>query len=84
MAKRLPQTKEIDLHGIRHKQALALVRTTLMYYQEENCSFSLNIITGNSTTLQELIYEEILEHSTFNYFIPSWNLGQIIVEQTVL
>ena len=84
MAKRLPQTKEIDLHGIRHKQALALVRTTLMYYQEENCSFSLTIITGNSTTLQELIYEEILEHSTFNYFIPSLNLGQIIVEQTVL
>lgn len=84
MAKRLPQTKAIDLHGIRHKQALALVRTTLMHYQEENCSFSLTIITGNSTRLQELIYKEILEHSTFNYFIPSWNLGQIIVEHTVL
>ena len=46
----------------------------------EQGSFSLIIITGNSTVLQERIFNEVLEHSPFTYYIPSWNLGQIIVE----
>ena len=43
-------------------------------------SFSLIIITGNSSVLQKRIFEEILQDSSFTYYIPSWNLGQIIVE----
>ena len=43
-------------------------------------SFSLTIITGNSSILQKRIFDEILEDSPFTYYIPSWNLGQIIVE----
>lgn len=42
--------------------------------------FSLTIITGNSSVLQKRIFDEILEDSLFTYYIPSWNLGQIIVE----
>ena len=43
-------------------------------------SFSLTIITGNSSVLQKRIFDEILKDSPFTYYIPSWNLGQIIVE----
>ena len=76
--------EKIDLHGLRHKPALALVNETLKAYAQQNKSFSLTIITGNSIVLQERIFNEILDHSNFTYYIPSWNLGQIIVENTVL
>ena len=78
MAKKKLLTDEIDLHGLRHKPALELVKKTLED-REQNGSFSLTIITGNSSTLQERIFNEILEDSSFDYYIPSWNLGQIIV-----
>jgi len=71
--------KTIDLHGIRHKEALESVKETLAQVKEKG-SFSLTIITGNSSVLQKRIFNEILEHSVYTYYIPSWNLGQIIVE----
>ena len=48
--------------------------------QKSKGSFSLTIITGNSSVLQKRIFDEILQDSPFTYYIPSWNLGQIIVE----
>ena len=48
--------------------------------EKEKGQFSLTIITGNSSVLQKLIFENILENSEYKYYIPSWNLGQIIVE----
>lgn len=75
--------KTIDLHGIRHKEAMLLVRDTLESL-EKHGSFSLTIITGNSSVLQERIFKEVLEVSEYNYFIPSWNLGQIVVEWVLL
>ena len=48
--------------------------------QSEWGSFSITIITGNSTVLKNRIIEEILSESDYSYYIPSWNLGQIIVE----
>lgn len=75
--------KTIDLHGIRHKEAMFLVRDTLESLEKQG-SFSLTIITGNSSVLQERIFKEVLEVSEYNYFIPSWNLGQIVVEWVLL
>ena len=71
--------KTIDLHGIRHKEAMVIVKETLAQVKEKG-SFSLTIITGNSSVLQKRIFNEILEDSVYTYYIPSWNLGQIIVE----
>ncbi|MDG1762345.1 MAG: Smr/MutS family protein [Flavobacteriaceae bacterium] len=71
--------KTLDLHLIRHKQAMEKVRNTLMEAQSKG-SFSLTIITGNSSVLQRRIFDEILRNSPYTYYIPSWNLGQIIVE----
>jgi len=73
----------IDLHGIRHKQALLLVHKTIKDCAVHN-NFSLTIITGNSTVLQDRIFKECLEGTEFTYFIPSWNMGQIIVEYVLL
>ena len=70
---------KIDLHGIRHREAIQKVKEILVEYKESG-SFSLTIITGNSTILQKRIFSEILENSNFTYYIPSWNLGQIIVD----
>jgi hypothetical protein len=68
---------------IRHKEAMEKVRDTLANAKNKG-SFSLTIITGNSSVLQQRIFNEILEDSSFTYYIPSWNLGQIIVEYMVL
>ena len=51
-----------------------------MVEEQTKGSFSLKIITGNSSVLQKRILNEILEDSPYTYYIPSWNLGQIIVE----
>jgi len=83
MVKRKKLDEIIDLHGVRHKEALEWVKDEL-YYRSEQGSFSLTIITGNSSVLQKRIFEEILEGSVYTYYIPSWNLGQIIVEYTDL
>lgn len=73
----------IDLHGIRHKQALELVHRTIKECADHN-NFSLTIITGNSSVLQDRIFNECLEETNYTYFIPSWNMGQIIVENVHL
>ena len=73
------QIEELDLHGIRHKEALEMVKIKLEQEKEKG-QFSLTIITGNSSVLQKLIFENILEGSEYKYYIPSWNLGQIIVD----
>ena len=71
----------IDLHGIRHKQALELVQDALDWHKDQG-SFSLTIITGNSSLLQQRIFKEILEFTDFKYYIPAWNMGQIIVSNS--
>ncbi len=83
MLERSKGFENIDLHGIRHKQAMEMVRDALNDKKSQG-SFSLTIITGNSTVLQNRIFKEILELSPFNYYIPSWNLGQIIVDYVEL
>jgi hypothetical protein len=54
--------------------------TATLEEEKSKGAFSLTIITGNSTVLQQRIFDEILTNSPFTYYIPSWNLGQIIVE----
>ena len=71
------------MHGIRHKEAMLLVRETLDELSSKQ-SFSLTIITGNSSVLQHRIFNEVLIRTKYTYFIPSWNLGQIIVEYVQL
>jgi len=70
---------KLDLYVIRHKEAMEMVRDELDQKKNQG-SFSLTVITGNSSVLQNRIFKEILEYTPYNYYVPSWNLGQIIVE----
>ena len=79
MNKKTKGINEIDLHGVRHKEAIEMVKNFLDEKKMEG-SFSIIIITGNSTVLQKRIFKEILELSSYKYYVPSWNLGQIIVD----
>ena len=60
------------------------MRKTLAQRENQQGSFSLTIITGNSIVLQERIFNEILDETYYTYYVPSWNLGQIIVENMIL
>jgi len=48
----------LDLHGIRHKEALLAIRNFLAKNQAKG-SFSVTLITGNSTVLQQRLLKEI-------------------------
>ena len=73
----------IDLHGMSHKEALSKTENALIRASLEN-GIEFEIITGNSQTLQKKIIDEILGKYNFSYYIPSSNLGMIIVSENVL
>ena len=72
------QINEIDLHGIRHQKALDLVSQTL--YKPITRFFYINYNNRKLKLPSKIIFDEILEGSQYKYYIPTWNLGQIIVE----
>lgn len=66
---------ELDLHGVRHKDVEDLVIDFLL-----NNEAPLYIVTGNSNEMQKIVFN-ILDNYESKYFIPSYNLGQIIVTE---
>jgi hypothetical protein len=74
---------EIDLHGLNHKQALIKVEEYLLINSVYKL-IDIKIITGNSTTLQEKIIQEILGPHKFDYYIPDNNPGVIYVSDKEL
>jgi DNA-nicking Smr family endonuclease len=69
---------EIDLHGLSHFQALEKTENKLLL-ASQNPNFRFDIITGNSSSLQNKIIKNILDKYKFSYYIPSSNLGKIVV-----
>ena len=59
----------IDLHGKSHEEALMIVEDYLLLNSFDN-SLDLELITGNSTTLQNKIINTILKKYEFSYYIP--------------
>ena len=51
-------TKTLDLHGIKHAEVDRLVENFVLLN-----SPPLNIITGNSQTMQEIVIRCLLKHS---------------------
>jgi len=64
---------ELDLHGVKHKDVSDLVIEFIF----DNTT-PLYIITGNSNEMQRIV-TNILDKYECKYYIPSYNLGQIIV-----
>ena len=69
---------EIDLHGFTHDEAILATEDWLLR-ESLNYGFEVKVITGNSHKLQQKIIDEVIKKHDFNYYIPSWNTGQIIV-----
>tara|TARA_R110000796_G_scaffold142154_7_gene258628 strand:- start:784 stop:1020 length:237 start_codon:yes stop_codon:yes gene_type:complete len=73
----------LDLHGMSHKEALVKVEDALIMASLEN-GMEFEIITGNSTILQNKIIDEVLGPHNFSHYIPSNNMGMIIVTENLL
>ena len=71
-------TKSIDLHGKSHEDAIIIVEEYLLLNSFDN-SLDLELITGNSTVLQNKIINNILKKYEFSYYIPNHNRGVMFI-----
>lgn len=70
---------EIDLHGFTHDEAVFVVEEVLIKESLKSEVLDVVIITGVSGKMQDVVIEKVLDPLGFKYYIPAWNLGQIIV-----
>lgn len=70
--------KEIDLHGLTHDVAVDRAEDFVLMEAHDWPIFQCRIITGKSDTLSKKVIK-MLESHDFNWYIPSWNTGEIIV-----
>ena len=69
--------KELDLHGMTHSEAV-LEAENFVLLESQDELFECKLITGNSMKMKSVIVE-MLEKHNFNWWIPAWNTGEIIV-----
>tara|TARA_Y100000389_G_scaffold14947_1_gene13207 strand:- start:500 stop:718 length:219 start_codon:yes stop_codon:yes gene_type:complete len=69
--------KEIDLHGFTHIEAVDRAEDFVLM-ESHDTIFQCRIITGKSDTLSKKVIK-MLESHEFNWYIPTWNIGEIIV-----
>lgn len=68
----------IDLHGFTHDEAVLKVENELIMNQIYKNDV-IEIITGKSPSMQNVIIKEVIESYNFEYSIPPHNTGIIIV-----
>jgi DNA-nicking Smr family endonuclease len=68
---------ELDLHGMTHDEAV-FVAEDFVLQESINPMFQCKIIVGNSSKMSGLV-KDMLDRHDFRYYIPSWNVGEIIV-----
>ena len=68
---------ELDLHGFTHDEA-QFAAEDFVLIQSQNPIFQCRIIVGNSSEMTRRV-TEMLDEYGFRYYIPSWNVGEIIV-----
>lgn len=71
--------KTLDLHGMNHTEAMERVED-FVYKESCNFGFVCKVITGNSFKLQSKVLT-FLQDNRFSYYIPSDNLGEIIISE---
>lgn len=72
----------IDLHGLPHTVAITKTEDAVLSASLQ-IGYTFEIITGNSSLLQDKIVN-MLEKYDFDYYIPSHNLGTIIVSDNLI
>ena len=68
---------ELDLHGMTHDEAV-LEAENWVLLQSDNPMFECKVIVGNSSQMTTRI-TNMLDEYGFRYYIPSWNVGEIII-----
>jgi murein L,D-transpeptidase YcbB/YkuD len=68
---------ELDLHGFTHDEAVFAAENWVLV-QSHDPLFECRIIVGNSSQMTKKITDMLDEHE-FKYYIPSWNVGEIII-----
>jgi len=68
---------ELDLHGFTHDEALFAAENFVLM-ESQDPLFQCRIIVGNSSKMAGLV-KDMLDKHDFRYYIPSWNVGEIIV-----
>jgi murein L,D-transpeptidase YcbB/YkuD len=68
---------ELDLHGFTHDEAV-LEAENWVLLQSDNPMFECRVIVGNSSQMTTRI-TNMLDEYGFRYYIPSWNVGEIII-----
>jgi DNA-nicking Smr family endonuclease len=68
---------ELDLHGFTHDEAV-LAAENFVLMESQKPLFQCKVITGNSSNMSRKI-TNMLEQHGFHYYIPSWNIGEIVI-----
>lgn len=68
---------ELDLHGFTHDEAVFAAEDFVLR-ESLDPMFQCRIIVGNSSKMSELV-KDMLDKHNFKYYIPSWNVGEIII-----
>ena len=72
----------IDLHGLSHTKAKEEVEEILLSSSALG-SFEIEIITGNSKAMKDIVIG-VCSDNDFDYYVPSDNLGTVVVSYTNL
>jgi len=67
--------KELDLHGLFHHQVKDKVENFILLNAR---NLPVRIIIGNSSHMRWLTEDILIKHN-FDYYVPSYNVGEIIV-----
>lgn len=74
---------KLDLHGVSHREAIQKAESFLIEASFDRTMVA-EIITGKSKSMQDSIIKEVINPYKFNYYIPAYNEGMIIVTQEEL
>lgn len=73
--RKLAHVRSIDLHGVRHSEAEAVVEDYVLLNKPP-----IEIITGNSTEMKSIV-RRVLDRHGFRYIdSPAWNYGTVYVQ----
>jgi DNA-nicking Smr family endonuclease len=82
------EMKQIDLHGLTHKEAVEQTENFVLLEsansKKRNEPFQCRVITGNSPKLQIQIIREIVDKYDFDYHSTPYNHGEIIISDNLI
>ena len=73
----------LDLHGVPISSAIIKAENFLIEASFDK-QMNAEIVTGKSGNMQERIIEDVIKMYDFDYYIPSYNTGTIIITQNEL